>query len=305
MIATFEELADEAARRSRVCLVVAGAAQPATLEAVVAARRRAVVETAVLIDDRARLQGALQSMGESSRDYELIDADGEEAIAACAVRLAAKHPHAVLLKGSLPTDILLRAVLFGNGGLRTGRPLSDVLITTNPVAASAKIVGVTDGGVNVAPDLKKKKAIIDNAVKVFHCLGFDTPKVALLCASERVSASMPHTEEAQRLVQMNDEEEIAGCVVDGPLALDNALSEEAAQKKGIDSPVAGRADILVAPTIEAGNILGKSFRYLAASPMAHVIEGAKVPVLIPSRTESADDKFYSIALGAMRSGGEP
>lgn len=305
MITSFSELVDEARSRSGGCLVVAGADQESTLDGVVQARRKGLVDTVVLVDNVPAVKRRLKVMGESVSDYLFVDCKGEEAIATGASKAAADHSEAVLLKGRIPTDILLRSVLFGEADLRTGRTLSDVLVTENPVVEEPRLLGVTDGGVNVAPDLDVKEAIVKNAADLFYSLGVETPKVALLCASEKVSVSMPHTEEAQRLTELNLDGEVTGCVVDGPLALDNALSKECARKKGIDSPVAGRADILVAPTIEAGNILGKSFRYLANASMAHVIEGAKVPVLIPSRTESAEDKLYSIALGALRSGEEP
>jgi phosphate butyryltransferase len=205
----------------------------------------------------------------------------------------------VILKGRLSTGDLLRAVLDRVDGLRGGRLLSDVLVADHPVSATPRLVGMTDGGVNVAPSLAQKKVILENAVALFRALGVARPKVACLCAIETVSEAMPHTVEARALAEMAERGELVGCDVAGPLALDNALSPEAARAKGIDDPVAGNADVLLVPTIEAGNLLGKAFTWLARRPVGHVILGARAPVLIPSRVESAEDKLASIALGVV------
>jgi phosphate butyryltransferase len=194
-------------------------------------------------------------------------------------------------------------VLDRAAGLRTGRLLSDVMVSEHPTPAPPRIVGITDGGVNVAPGLAEKRAILENAVRVFHRLGHERPVVAVLCAVETPTPAMPHTEEAGALAAMALRGEIEGCEVVGPLALDNALLPWAARAKGIDHPLAGKADILLVPTIEAGNILGKAFSWLAGKAVAHVIEGALAPVLIPSRVERADDKLLSIALGVLSSEG--
>jgi phosphate butyryltransferase len=206
---------------------------------------------------------------------------------------------AVLMKGRIKTGELLHAVLDRAAGLREGRLLSDVLVAEHPLSEEARLVGVTDGGVNVAPALAQKREILANAVALFRRLGHARPHVACLCAVETVTPAMPHTMEAQTLAEENASGEIRGCVVSGPLALDNALSADAARAKGIDHPVAGRADLLLVPTIETGNALGKAFTYLAKKPVAHVIVGAKAPVLIPSRVERAEDKLCSIALGVV------
>jgi phosphate butyryltransferase len=203
------------------------------------------------------------------------------------------------MKGRTRTSELLHVILDREEGLREGRLLSDVLVAEHPLSDEPRLVGVTDGGVNVAPTLVQKKAIVENAVALFHRLGHAHPRVACLCAVETVTAAMPHTVDAQALAEANAADELPGCIVSGPLALDNALSEDAARAKGIDHPVAGRADILLVSSIEAGNALGKAFTYLAKRPVAHVIVGARAPVLIPSRVERADDKLFSIALGVV------
>jgi phosphate butyryltransferase len=209
----------------------------------------------------------------------------------------------VILKGRLHTGDLMRAVLDREAGLRTGRLLSDVLVSEHPLAP--RLVGVTDGGVNVAPTLEQKRQILQNAVRVFQRLGVERPKVAVLCAVETVEASQPQTAEARALAEMAERGEIEGCDVVGPIALDGALAIQAAKAKKMTSPVAGRADILLVPTIEVGNALGKSFTWLAGKTVAHVIEGAAAPVLIPSRAEAAQDKLCSIALGILASRESP
>ena len=224
--------------------------------------------------------------------------DGAQA-AAFAARAAGEGQLDVLLKGALRTDELLRAVLSPAAGLRTGRMLSDVLIAEHHLDGRTRLVGVTDGGVAVAPTLDDKREIVRNAVEVFHRLGFQRPRVALMSATEVVTPAVPSTVDARALTDEAARGELGECEVYGPLALDNALLPSAAAAKGIDSPVAGRADCLVAPSIEAGNLLGKAFRFLRGGACGHVIVGARVPVLIPSRVESAEDKLTSIALGVI------
>jgi phosphate butyryltransferase len=228
-----------------------------------------------------------------------VQAEGTEEAARAAVQLVRAGKADVLLKGHVRTDQLLRAVLDREHGLRTGRLLSDVLLYEDVLSGVRRLVGVTDGGINVAPSLEQKKQIVENAVAVLHALGFEQPLVAIMSATEAVSPSVPSTVDAQELTRMAEAGEIAGCRVFGPLALDNALLESAARAKGIDSPVAGHADLMVVPTLEAGNLLGKAVKYLGGSQCAHVVVGASAPVLIPSRVESVDDKLNSIALGVV------
>jgi phosphate butyryltransferase len=234
---------------------------------------------------------------------EIVEASDASEAAALAARAAGEGRVDILLKGSLRTDELLRAVLAPAADLRTGRILSDILISEHNLDGTSRLVGVTDGGVAVAPTLADKREIVRNAVEVLHRLGFTRPRIALMSATEVVSRSMPSTLDAQSLTEEAACGELGDCEVFGPLALDNALFPSAAAAKGIDSPVAGHADCLVAPSIEAGNLLGKAFRFLRpGGACAHVIVGAKVPVLIPSRVESAEDKLTSIALGVLARG---
>ncbi len=205
----------------------------------------------------------------------------------------------IFLKGSVDTATMMRAVFDEASGLRTGRLLSDVFVTEVPFRQGNKFLMITDGGLTPAPDLTEKIGLINNAVAVAHALGNPLPRVAILSATEQVSPGLPSTIDAAILSKMNDRGQIRGCLVDGPLALDNAVSPEAAREKNIESKVAGMADILVAPSLEAANALAKSTTYFAGWRLAHVIIGGKVPILIPSRADKADAKLLSIALGML------
>jgi phosphate butyryltransferase len=224
---------------------------------------------------------------------------GTEDASADAVRMAREGDVDVLLKGHLRTDELLHAVLNKDTGLRTGRLLSDVLLYEDTLAGTPRLVGITDGGLNILPNLEQKQQIVENAIEVMRCLGLQRPKMAIMSATEAVSASVTSTEDAQRLTQMADAGQFGEVDLFGPLALDCALLESAARAKGITHPVAGHADCMVVPNIEAGNLLGKAVKYLGGSQCAHVVVGAKAPILIPSRVESVDDKVNSIALGVL------
>jgi phosphate butyryltransferase len=174
-----------------------------------------------------------------------------------------------------------------------------VLLYEDVLLGETRLVGITDGGLNVLPTLDQKREIVLNAIDVMHCIGIARPHIALMSATEAVTASIPSTVDAAALREMAARGEFGEAVVYGPLALDNALVLSAAQAEGITHPVAGRADCLVVPNIEAGNMLGKAVKYLGGSQCAHVVVGARVPVLIPSRVESADDKVNAMALGVL------
>jgi len=301
-VASLEELVARARAAGPRRLAVAAAESGSALAAAAEARRRGIAEP-VLLGEVAEIRRRLEVLGEDPAGFEILPAESDAAAARRAVAMVRAGEVAILMKGRLRTAELLHAVLDREDGLRTGALLSDVMVADHPIAGQARILGLTDGGVNVAPDLKQKKAILENAVELFHRLGYPAPKVACLCAIETVSPAMPHTEEARALSRMNAQGEIEGCLVSGPLALDNALSAEAARQKGIDDPVAGRADILLAPAIEVANALGKAFTYLGHCRVGHLVVGARAPVLIPSRVDEAADKLNSIALGVLASSG--
>jgi phosphate butyryltransferase len=219
--------------------------------------------------------------------------------AGTAVQMARDGNVDVLLKGHLRTDELLSTVLHKENGLRTGRLLSDVLLYEDTLSGRRRLVGVTDGGLNVSPDIGEKKQILQNAVEVMRSIGLERPKMAIMSATEAVSDSVPSTVDARALVDMGAAGEFGNVEVFGPVALDCALLRSAADAKGIKHEAAGYADCMVVPNIEAGNLLGKAVKYLGGSQCAHVVVGAKAPILIPSRVESADDKVNAIALGVI------
>ena len=227
---------------------------------------------------------------------EFVSSDDAATVATCMAREGYVD---LLLKGHLRTDELLRAVLDKEAGLRAGRLLSDVLLYEDTLTGQLRLVGISDGGLNVLPNLEHKKQIVLNAIEVMRSLGLTRPKIALMSATEAVGESLPSSMDARMLSEMGEAGQFGNAEVFGPLALDCALLLSAAEAKGIKHPVAGHADCLVVPNIESGNLLGKSVKYLGGSQCAHVVAGAKVPVLIPSRVESVDDKVNSIALGVI------
>ncbi len=243
-----------------------------------------------------RAKAEILGLGELISGADFVNTDNAAAVA---VNLARNGKVDVLLKGHLRTDELLRAVLDKTYGLRTGRLLSDVLLYEDMLAGEPRLVGISDGGLNVAPNLEQKKQIVENAIEVMRCLGLERPKIAIMSATEAVSESVPSSVDAKFLTEMGQAGEFEDAEVFGPLALDCALLASAAREKGIKSPVAGHADCMIVPNIEAGNLLGKSVKYLGGSQCAHVVVGAQVPILIPSRVESVDDKVNSIALGVI------
>ncbi|TFD92519.1 phosphate butyryltransferase [Jeotgalibacillus sp. R-1-5s-1] len=227
-------------------------------------------------------------------DIVIRNADSSASAALSAVKAVSDGEASVLMKGHIDTASLLKAVLNKEVGLRTGNVLSHVALFEVP--AIGRSIFVTDAAMNVAPDLQQKKQILENAVKVAHGIGLSNPAVAPLAAVEVVNPAMQATLDAAALTQMNRRGQIKGCQVDGPLALDNAVSKEAAGHKGIEGPVAGQADILLVPNIESGNILYKSLMYFGQSKVGAVIAGAKAPVVLTSRADTADSKLHSLAL---------
>lgn len=250
----------------------------------------------VLIGDGQKIRAKALDLGLADllERAEIVSTDDA---AVAAVRMAQQEEVDILLKGHLRTDELLRAVLDKTAGLRTGRLLSDVMLYEDVLCGEPRLVGLSDGGLNVAPTLEQKRQIVQNAIAVMRSLGLVSPKIAIMSASEVVTESMPSTLDARALTEMGAAGEFGEAEVFGPLALDNALLEWAAKAKQIRSSVAGHADCMLVPNIEAGNLLGKAIKYLGGSQCAHVVVGAKVPILIPSRVESAEDKLNAIALG--------
>lgn len=300
---SFVELEQAALERGPRTVAVVGAGSASSLAALDGAVA-AGLAVPVLVGDGAAAREVVERNGLASLHDASVENVPDQDAAARAAAMAGAGDVDVLLKGSLRTDELLRAVLDRQHGLRTDRLLSDVLLYEDTLSGASRLVGVTDGGINVAPDPEQKRQIVANAIAVFRALGFERPRVALMSATEVVTEAIQSTVEWHDLARLaatlhDPEDLLAHADIQGPLALDNALIESAARAKGITGPVAGRADIMVVANIEAGNILGKAVKYLAGSITAHVVAGARVPVLIPSRVESAEDKRMSIALGVL------
>ena len=253
----------------------------------------------VLIGDEDKIRARADALGldELLARAEIVAAPHTAAEAA--IRLAQEGSIDILMKGHLRTDQLLHPVLDKQSGLRTGRLLCDIALFEHHDAGGTRLVATTDGGLTIAPTLDQKKQIILGAIDVLHCLGILHPRIAVMSAIEVVSNAVPSTLDAHALSEMGAAGAFGDAEVYGPLALDNALFPWAAAAKGIHHPVAGHADCLVNPSIEAGNLLAKAIIFLAGRPFAHVVVGAKIPILIPSRVESAQDKVNSIALGVL------
>lgn len=281
-------------------VAVAWATGTETLKAAADARSLGLAEP-ILVGPAPRIRETLEAIGENPGDFELHGSPDPAAAAATCVSLIRAGEASVLLKGALPTSAVMHAVLQPETGLRTGELLSDVFIFDYGSGEDRRIVGITDGGVVPRPDVDQKERILRNAVASFHALGVERPAVALLAAVETVSDLFPSTSHAAELVRRIGERGVSGFDVDGPLAVDLALSRQAAEMKGFDSKIAGRADVLLFPDLESANMSAKSVEYVAGLEPAHCIIGATAPVLIPSRSENSGARLSSLAFGALLS----
>ncbi|MBZ4663464.1 MAG: ptb [Caloramator sp.] len=296
MIRTFDEILNKVKCGERKKIAVAVAQDEPVLEAVRDAKNMGLAD-AILVGDKEKIQEIANTLGINLDDFEVIDEKDNSKAAMKAVELVSTKKADMLMKGLIDTATFLRAVLDKEKGLRTGRVLSHVAVFEVP--ALQRILLVTDAAMNIAPDLNTKKQILENAVKVAHAIGIEVPKVAPVCAVEVVNPDMQPTLDAAALSKMNDRGQIKGCIVDGPLAIDNALSEEAAKHKGIKSPVAGQADIILVPNIETGNVMYKTLTYTANAKNGGILVGAAAPVILTSRADSNESKLYSIALACL------
>jgi len=229
--------------------------------------------------------------------YEIVDTPHSEAAAAKAVELIRQSKAELLMKGSLHTDELMRAVASAQHGLRTARRISHVFIMDVPTYSETLFI--TDAAINIFPDLDAKRDIVQNAIDLFAQVGLGTPRVAILSAVETVTSKIPSTIEAAALCKMAERGQITGGILDGPLAFDNAIDIEAARIKGIKSEVAGRAQILVVPDLEAGNMLAKNLSFLAKADAAGIVLGARVPIILTSRADSVRSRMASCAVAVL------
>ena len=251
----------------------------------------------LLVGPEARIKAVAEKYGLDLGGLEIIDSPHSHASAARAVELVREGRAEALMKGSLHTDELLGEVVKKETGLRTGRRISQCFVMDVPQHSQALII--TDAAVNIAPTLEDKIDIVQNAIDLAHSLGIADVRVAILSAMETVNPKVLSTIEAAALCKMADRGQITGAILDGPLALDNAISEEAARIKGIRSQVAGRANVLVAPDLEAGNMLAKSLSFLAQADAAGIVLGARVPVILTSRADSVTTRLASCAVAAL------
>ncbi|MCT6916037.1 MAG: phosphate butyryltransferase [Bacillus wiedmannii] len=289
-----EHLIDQAAGQPKKTVAVAVAEDHEVIEAVAKAIKLQLAQFR-LYGNQEKIMGMLQEHGlQTSEHIEVIAAASSAEAAELSVKAVRNGEADVLMKGNIPTANILKAVLNKEWGLRKGSALSHVAAFEVP--NYDRLIFVTDAAMNIAPDVTQKAAIIQNTVEVAQAIGIDLPRVAPIAAVEVVNPAMQATIDAAMLTQMNRRGQIKNCVVDGPLALDNAVSQIAAEHKGIVSDVAGKADILLVPTIEAGNVLYKSLVYFADAKVGAMIAGAKAPIVLTSRADSAETKVYSLAL---------
>jgi phosphate acetyltransferase len=251
----------------------------------------------ILVGPRARIEALAKQHGIDLASIPIVDAPYSEASAAKAVELVREGKAEALMKGSLHTDELMGAVVRRETGLRTARRVSHCFVMDVPSYAETLIV--TDAAINIAPTMEDKVHIIQNAIDLAHALRFPEVRVAILSAMETVNPKVPTTIEAGALCKMADRGQITGAIVDGPLALDNAISLESVKIKKIDSPVAGRANVLVVPDLEAGNMLAKSLSFLAGADAAGIVLGARVPIILTSRADSVMTRLASCGIAAL------
>jgi phosphate acetyltransferase len=251
----------------------------------------------ILVGPAAKISAVAREHGIRIDRFEVIDVAHSEAAAAKGVELVRESKGELLMKGSLHTDELMRAVTSGQTGLRTARRISHVFVMDVPTYAETLFL--TDAAINIAPDLDAKRDIIQNVVDLFTQVGLGTPRVAILSAVETVTSKIPSTVDAAALCKMADRGQITGAILDGPLAFDNAIDPEAAKIKGIKSEVAGRAQILVVPDLEAGNMLAKNLVYLAKADAAGLVLGARVPIVLTSRADSVRSRMASCAAAVL------
>lgn len=292
----FDELIGSVQKNvSTKIVAVVAAADEHTLEAVFRARKNRIVSP-ILIGDREKILEVLKIMGEEPKDIEIVHVLGDQEAACEAVSLVHRGKADFLMKGKIQTADMLHAVVNKDTGLRTGRVMS--IIVLHELPGYHKLLAITDGGMMMYPTLDEKKQIIQNAVDTFHSLGIKEPKVAVLAAVEVVNPKMPETVDAAALKQMNLDGKLTGCIIEGPISYDLAMSRASAEIKCFHSPVTGDADILMVPNITVGNILGKALVVSAGAKMAGFIVGAQVPIVLTSRGSSSEEKYLSLVLSA-------
>jgi phosphotransacetylase/acyl dehydratase len=291
----YQELIERCAGLEPIPTAVVYPCDSAALESAVrAAEARLIIP--VLVGPGARIRPVASSLGMDITAFEILEAEDSRAAAAKAAALARAGKAEALMKGNLHTDELMHAVM-AETGLRTGRRISHAFVMDVP--GYAHPIMITDAAINIFPTLADKRDICQNAIDFAHAMGLMEPRVAILSAVETVSAKLPSTLEAAALCKMAERGQITGGLVDGPLAFDNAVSEQAARDKGIDSPVAGKADILLVPDLEAGNMLAKQLTFMAGADAAGIVLGARVPIILTSRADKLRTRLASAAVAVL------
>ncbi|HLU00026.1 MAG TPA: phosphate acetyltransferase [Burkholderiaceae bacterium] len=292
----YQRLIDSARKISPPCCAVAHPCDTSSLGSAVEAAELGLFRP-ILVGPRKKIEAVACDNGLDISGFECIDTPHSHASAERAVECVQSAQASLLMKGSLHTDELMHAVLKHRGGLRTERRISHVFIMDVP--NYPELLFITDAAINIFPDLETKADIVQNAIDLHHGLALGTPRVAILSAVEQVSGKIPGTIEAAALCKMAERGQITGGSLDGPLALDNAISPEAAEIKGIRSDVAGRAQILVVPDLEAGNMLAKNLTFLGGASAAGIVLGARVPIVLTSRADSRSTKLASCAVASL------
>mgnify|MGYP001394757808 CR=1 FL=1 len=295
MLKSLSILLELAKLKGKCRVAVAAAADKHVLDALMMAKNEGFAEP-ILIGEKEAIKKIAQELSFDLSTIEIIDIADPFLASVEAVSLIRNKKADILMKGLVGTGPMLKAVLDKENGLRKGAVLSHVALFETQFYH--KLLGVTDAAMNVAPEFDDKVSLVKNAIEVFHKLGMKEPKVAVIGAVETVNPKMEATVHAAMLTQMNRRKQIKGCIIDGPLALDNAVSAESAQHKGIVSDVAGDVDLIVTPDINSGNILYKALNFLGGATTAAVIMGARVPIVLTSRADSERSKLMSIALAA-------
>ena len=297
MVKSFEQLLYEVSNRPSKKVAVVSADDLDTLSVVAEAESKKLAEF-ILIGDEGKIKEILDKEGLKIQASIVHEPDHRQAAEKAALMVRNGEAY-TMMKGMLHSSVFLKAILNKEQGLNTGRHITQISVLEKDEGG---LLMVTDCAISVAPDLKGKAEIIANAVDLAHNLGIELPKVAVITALEVVNPEMQDTLDAAVLSKMAQRGQIKGCIVDGPLALDNAISKDAAKAKGIDSEVAGQADIILVPNLTVGNVLTKSISYIAKKPVIAATVGAKVPVIFTSRTESREGKLLTIALAVYSSG---
>ena len=296
MIHKLSELVERAKSKPKRKIAVAAAEDAAVLKSLKAGIKEGI-GIPILIGNKVEIERIAQSIDFDLSDIQIIHNDkGATTSAQLAVAMVKNGEADILMKGFVSTGALLKAVLDKENGLRKSEVLSHVAFFESPYYH--KLLCVTDVAMNIAPDFDTKVHILNNAVEACHKIGIENPKVAVVAAVETVNPKMEATVHAAMMKTMSDRKQITGCIVDGPLAIDNAINKEAAQHKGIVSEVAGDCDVILAPDIEAGNMFYKALSFLGGAKVAAVIMGATVPIVLTSRSDSEENKMLSIALAA-------